>query len=131
MWRLTSSCSAARCRLRPWSNVSAVFGFFFVALSICLVARRKQTPKTLSIPDAEPDDESIAGQPESDTFNALFDKHIAPHTNYYCLTKIARASYPNADGSQRSMIIKRCEPMGRWSSCGLRWNQTIRLIQWR
>ena len=56
-------------------------------------------------------DAIVSRHPDDDAFDAAFQKHIAPHTNKYFDTKIVGASLPNADGSDRPSIIKKCEPM--------------------
>lgn len=65
-------------------------------------------------PDQLPEDHDtmIARRyPLSASFDAIFEKHIAPTADYYFYTKVAGAKFPNADGSRRPPIIKKCEMM--------------------
>jgi hypothetical protein len=84
-----------------------------IAIAI-YVALRTKTPALEEPKDQQTEDfaDAVLSQdPSSDAFDAAFEKHIAPHTNKYFNTKIAGASFPNADGSSRLSIIKKCEPM--------------------
>jgi hypothetical protein len=53
----------------------------------------------------------VSRYPDDEAFDAAFEKHIAPRTDKFFNTKIAGASFPNADGSDRASIINKCEPM--------------------
>lgn len=77
------------------------------------IALRTKTSASEEPKDHQTDfsDSVLSQYPGSDAFEAAFEKHIAPHTNKYFDTKIAGASFPNADGSSRPSIIKKCEPM--------------------
>jgi hypothetical protein len=84
-----------------------------IAVAIYIALRTKtsasEEPKDHQTEDFS--DSVLSQYPGSDAFEAAFEKHIAPHTNKYFNTKIAGASFPNADGSSRPSIIKKCEPM--------------------
>jgi HIRAN domain len=84
-----------------------------IALAIYIALRTKSSasdkPKDRKTGDFS--NAVVSQYPGSDAFDAAFEKHIAPHTNKYFNTKIAGASFPNADGSSRLSIIKKCEPM--------------------
>jgi hypothetical protein len=84
-----------------------------IAVAIYIALRTKtsasEEPKDHQTEDFS--DSVLSQYPGSDAFEAAFEKHIAPHTNKYFNTKIAGASFPNADGSIRPSIIKKCEPM--------------------
>jgi hypothetical protein len=84
-----------------------------ITLAIYLALRTKTSaPKKPKDNQTEDFADTVFSQyPGSDAFDAAFKKHIAPHTNKYFNAKIARASFPNADGSSRPSIIKKCEPM--------------------
>jgi HIRAN domain len=84
-----------------------------IAIAI-YVALRTKTPASKEPKDHQTEDFSnavVSQYPGSDAFDAAFEKHIASHTNKYFNTKIAGASFPNADGGSRLSIIKKCEPM--------------------
>jgi hypothetical protein len=53
----------------------------------------------------------VSRYPDGDAFDAALQKHVAPHTDKYFYTKVAGASFPNADGSSWPRIIEKCEPM--------------------
>ena len=84
-----------------------------IAVAIYIALRTKMSaseePKDHQTEDFS--DSVLSQYPGSDSFEAAFEKHIAPHTNKYFNARIVGASSPNADGSSRPSIIKKCEPM--------------------
>jgi hypothetical protein len=43
-------------------------------------------------------DAIVSQYPDGDAFDAALQKHVAAHTDKYFYTKVAGASFPNADG---------------------------------
>lgn len=95
------------------TGIDLLAAVVLITLAIYLALRTKtfasKKPKDHETEDFA--DAILSQYPGSDPFDAAFEKHIAPHTNKYFNTKIAGASSPNADGSSRPSIIKKCEPM--------------------
>jgi hypothetical protein len=55
--------------------------------------------------------EAVSRYPDDEAFDAVFEKHIASKTDKFFNAKITGVWLPNADGSDRISIIKKCEPM--------------------
>jgi hypothetical protein len=96
-----------------------VIGLIIVA-AMCLltlaiyIALRAKTSASKERKDHRTEDladATVSRCPDGDAFAVGFQKHIAPHTDKYFITKNVGASFPNADGSSRPLIIKKCEPM--------------------
>jgi hypothetical protein len=95
------------------TEIAVVAALVLLILAIYFALRTK-TSASEGLKDYQAQDvaETVASQhPDDDAFDAAFEKHIAPHTNKYFNARIAGASSPNADGSSRTSIIKKCEPM--------------------
>ncbi len=95
------------------TEIALVAALVLLILTIYFALRTK-TSASGGLKDYQTQDvaETVVSQhPDDDAFDAAFKKHIAPHTNKYFNARIAGASSPNADGSSRPSIIKKCEPM--------------------
>lgn len=91
--------------------IVAALLLFILAIYFALQTKTS-TSKGLKADQAQEVAETVLSRhPDDDAFEAAFQKHIAPHTNQYFDARIAGASSPNADGSSRPSIIKKCEPM--------------------
>jgi hypothetical protein len=94
-------------------GIVTVTALLLLALAIYFAIRNKSASEdpTKNHRTADYADTVVSQYPGREAFDAAFAKHIAPHTNKYFDTKIAGASFQNADGSSRSSTIKKCEPM--------------------
>jgi hypothetical protein len=94
-------------------GVVLLAALLLLTLVIYVAVRRRPASDDLRGNDhADEDDLTIASRDPGDAaFDAAFEKHIAPHTDKYFSTRIAGASDLNADGSRRTSIIEKCEPM--------------------
>jgi hypothetical protein len=94
-------------------GIVLLVALLLLALAIYFAMRSKSASEDLTKTHrAEDSADTIVSQYRgSEAFDAAFAKHIVPHTNKYFDTKIAGASFQNADGSSRPSIIKKCEPM--------------------
>jgi hypothetical protein len=97
---------------RTMMGVVLLAALLFLALAIYIALRAKPRSEDSERHQAEDYRAMLATRyPDSDAFDAAFEKHIASHTDKYFSTKIAGATFPNSDGSSRPSIIKKCEPM--------------------
>jgi hypothetical protein len=94
-------------------GVVLLAALLLLTLAIYIAVQTKSASEDLKENRQKQDDAAMIATryPSSAAFDAAFEKHIAPHTNKYFYTKIVGASFPNADGSSRPSIIKKCEPM--------------------
>jgi HIRAN domain len=95
------------------SVVVVLAALLLLALAIYTALRRESTAEA---PENTPPADGYATlidrrYPGDATFDALFEKHIAPHTDRYFYTSLAGASLLNGDGSPRPSIIEKCEPL--------------------
>lgn len=104
--------------IRLTAILGNVFGFIVfvavlsVAFAVYRMLRSDRRSKTALVSQTDDYDETIATpDPDSATFDAIFEKHIVPQVDSYFFTKIAGASFPNRDGSRRPPIIEKCDPM--------------------
>jgi hypothetical protein len=85
-----------------------------LSLAIYIAVRRKTAATEARKPIRQTHDHAdvaVSRSPDDEVFDAAFERHIAPRTDKFFNTKITGLWLPNADGSDRTSIIKKCEPM--------------------
>jgi len=97
---------------RTMMGVVLLAALLFLAIAVYIALRAKPRSEHSEHHQAEDYTAMLTTRyPDSDAFDAAFEKHIASHTDKYFSAKIAGASFANADGSSWPSIIKKCEPM--------------------
>jgi hypothetical protein len=95
-------------------DIVLLAALLLLSLAIYIAVRRKTAATEAPKPIRQTHDHAdvaVSRSPDDEAFDAAFERHIAPRTDKFFNTKITGLWLPNADGSDRTSVIKKCEPM--------------------